>query len=143
VARPEAFEPDLATSLNTHAATLSALGRREEAEATAREAVGLRRKLAAARPEAFEPYLAGSLNIHANTLSDLGRRENALQASDEAVRLLRPHFLALPSAHQTNMMVMVRVYLRHCRTLNRELDADLLEPILAKLAELGVIKPPE
>ena len=40
-ARPEAFTPDLATSLNTLANVLSALGRPEEALAAAREATDL------------------------------------------------------------------------------------------------------
>ena len=40
-ARPDAFIPDLAGSLNNLASRLSALGRREEALTAAEEAVGL------------------------------------------------------------------------------------------------------
>ena len=60
-ARPDAFTPDLATSLNNLANRLSDVGRREDALAAAEEAVALRRELARARPDAFTPNLAGSL----------------------------------------------------------------------------------
>ena len=87
-ARPDAFTPNLAASLNNLANWLSALGRREEALEAAEEAVRLRRVLAAARPDAFTPDLAMSLNNVANRLSDLGRREEALEAAKEAVASL-------------------------------------------------------
>ena len=61
-ARPDAFLPDLAGSLNNTGAMLSNLGRREEALAASQEAVDLYRQLAAARPDAFLPDLATSLN---------------------------------------------------------------------------------
>ena len=49
-ARPDAFLPDLATSLNNQSNRLSELGRREEALAAIEEAVTIRRELAAAQP---------------------------------------------------------------------------------------------
>ena len=61
-ARPDAFRPDLAASLNNLAARLAGLGRREEALAAIQEAIDLYRELAAARPDAFRPDLAKSLN---------------------------------------------------------------------------------
>ena len=61
-ARPDAFLPDLATSLNNLSDRLSDLGRREEALAAIEEAVAIRRQLAEARPDAFLPDLAMSLN---------------------------------------------------------------------------------
>jgi hypothetical protein len=60
-ARPDAFTPDLALSLNNFANRLSDLGRREEALTAAEEAVRLYRALAAARPDAFTIQLARSL----------------------------------------------------------------------------------
>jgi tetratricopeptide (TPR) repeat protein len=45
-ARPDAFRPDLASSLNNLAADLGALGRRDEALNAIQEAVTIRRKLA-------------------------------------------------------------------------------------------------
>ena len=65
-ARPDAFLPDLAMSLNNLGIRLSDLGRREEALAASQEAVDIYRRLAAARPDAFLPDLAMSLNNLAN-----------------------------------------------------------------------------
>ena len=62
MARPDAFRPDLAGSLNNLAVRLAALGRREDALAAIQEAVAIYRELAAARPDAFRPDLATSLN---------------------------------------------------------------------------------
>ena len=53
--RPDAFTPDLATSLNNLSIWLAGLGRREGALAAIEEAVTIRRELAAARPDAFRP----------------------------------------------------------------------------------------
>ena len=84
-ARPDAFLPDLATSLNNQSVRLADLGRREEALAAIEEAVTIRRQLAQARPDAFLPDLATSLNNQSTCLADLGRREEALAAIEEAV----------------------------------------------------------
>jgi tetratricopeptide (TPR) repeat protein len=54
-ARPEAFTPDLAASLNNLANMMSELGQREQALDAAQQAASLYRQLAAARPEAFTP----------------------------------------------------------------------------------------
>jgi tetratricopeptide (TPR) repeat protein len=88
-ARPEAFLPDLAMSLDSLSGCLSALGRREEALAAIEEAVATYRDLAGARPKAFVPDLAGSLNNLSGCLGDLGRREEALAAIEEAVTAYR------------------------------------------------------
>src|SRR3989441_521190 len=83
--RPDAFVPDLATSLNNLANHLSDLGQREVALAVSEEAVAHYRELARTRPDGFVPNLAMSLNNLAAHLSDLGQREAALAASEEAV----------------------------------------------------------
>ncbi len=75
--------------VNNFANRLRYLGRREDALATAEEAVRHYRALAGARPDAFTPDLAMSLNNFAAMLSDLGRREDALAAAEEAVRHYR------------------------------------------------------
>jgi tetratricopeptide (TPR) repeat protein len=49
-ARPDAFLPDLAMSLNNLSNCLANLGRREEALGAIEEAVAIRRELAGARP---------------------------------------------------------------------------------------------
>ncbi len=97
-ARPDAFIPDLALSLNNLANFLSDLGRREAALTAAEEAVGHYRALAAARPDAFIPDLARSLNNLANCLSALGRHEAALTTAEEAVGHYRALAVARPDA---------------------------------------------
>jgi tetratricopeptide (TPR) repeat protein len=87
--RPDAFLPDLATSLNNLGGHLSNLGRREEALAATQEAVDIRRRLAQTRPDAFLPDLATSLNNLSTDLSNLGRREEALATSQETVDIRR------------------------------------------------------
>jgi tetratricopeptide (TPR) repeat protein len=97
-ARPDAFAPNLAASLNNVANGLSALGRREDALAAAEEAVRLRRGLAAARPDAFTPDLALSLNNVAAMLGNLGQWDGALAAVQEAEHLYRALTATRPDA---------------------------------------------
>ncbi len=97
-ARPDAFTPDLAGSLNNLSNRLGDLGRREDALAAIEEAVSAYRQLATARPDAFIPALAVSLNTLSIRLGDLGRREDALAASQEAVTLRRQLAAARPDA---------------------------------------------
>jgi tetratricopeptide (TPR) repeat protein len=82
-ARPDAFLPDLATSLNNQSLWLAALGR-EEALAAIEQAVTIRRQLAQARPDAFLPDLATSLRVLAYVLNALGRESKAMNAQAEA-----------------------------------------------------------
>jgi tetratricopeptide (TPR) repeat protein len=97
-ARPDAFLPDLASSLNNQSNRSSQLGRREEALAAIEEAVTTYRRLADARPDAFLPDLAGSLNNQSLRLADLGRREEALAVIEEAVTTYRRLAEARPDA---------------------------------------------
>jgi hypothetical protein len=64
-------------SLNNLAASVSGVGRREEALAPAQEVVALRRQLAEAAPAAYLGGLAASLSNLAVRLSEAGRREEA------------------------------------------------------------------
>ncbi len=83
-ARPDAFLPDLAMSLNNQSGCLADLGRREEALAAIEQAVTIRRQLAEARPGAFLPNLATSLYNLADTLSSLNRDAEASAMRKEA-----------------------------------------------------------
>ncbi|MEA2599153.1 MAG: hypothetical protein QOF89_145 [Acidobacteriota bacterium] len=103
--RPDAFRPDLATSLNNLGLMLSDLGRREEALQATQEAVEIYRQLALQRPDAFRPVLATSLNNLGNMLSDLGRREEALQATQEAVEIRRQLAQQRPDAFRPNLAI--------------------------------------
>jgi tetratricopeptide (TPR) repeat protein len=102
-ARPDAFEPDLATALNNLGNQLSSLGRREEALAATSEAVEAYRRLATAHPDAFEPDLASALNNLSVDLSSLGRREEALAATSEAVDIRRRLAAARPDAFEPDL----------------------------------------
>jgi len=62
-ARPDAFRPDLAVSLNNLSIRLGELGRREEGLAAIAEAVDIRRELAARWPAAHLHDLEGSLQL--------------------------------------------------------------------------------
>ena len=97
-ARPDAFLPNVAGSLNNQSTMLSGLGRREEALAAINEAVSVYRVLAEARPDAFLPDLAMSLNNQSNRQSELGRHEEALAAINEAVSVYRVLAEARPDA---------------------------------------------
>ncbi|SNR87970.1 tetratricopeptide repeat protein, partial [Puniceibacterium sediminis] len=141
-ARPEAFTPNLAASLNTLANHLSALGRREEALAAAEEAVALYRDLVAARPEAFTPDLAGSLNNLANHLSDLGRREDALGAAEEAVALYRDLAAARPEAFTPDLAISLNNLAGFLSGLGRREDAlEAAEEAVALRRDLAAARP--
>jgi tetratricopeptide (TPR) repeat protein len=95
---PDAFLPNLATSLNNLSVWLGDLGRREDALAAIEEAVAIRRTLAQARRDAFLPDLATALNNLSIRLGDLGRREDALAAVEEAADHYRTLATARPDA---------------------------------------------
>ena len=101
--RPDAFNPNLAASLNNLASFVSALGEREKALAAAQEAVTLYRALAAQRPDAFNPDLASSLSNLSNRLSALGDHEKALAAAQEGVSLRRALTAQHPDAFNPDL----------------------------------------
>lgn len=86
---PDAFAPDLASSLNNQAGRLSELERHEQAFDANEEAVALYRTLARRKPDAFTADLAMSLSNQANILDDLEQYEQALTANEEAVTIRR------------------------------------------------------
>lgn len=128
--RPDAFEPDLATSLNNISGCLADLGHCEAALTACEEAVAIRRRLAAARPDVFEPDLAGSLGNLSNQLAALGRNDEALVAIHEAVARYTPYFLRFPDACRSWMGMMLQHYVKRCGEANAEPDAELLAPLL-------------
>jgi Tetratricopeptide repeat len=62
-ARPAAFRPDLASSLNNLSGRLGDLGRREDALAAIQEAVDIRRELAARWPDGYQQELEKSFEV--------------------------------------------------------------------------------
>ena len=97
-AKPAAYTPDWATSLNNLASFQSETGDREGALETAREAVGLRRKLAQANPAAYTPDWATSLCVLAIVCASGGRLPDGIVAAGEAVALLEPFAEQSPAA---------------------------------------------
>jgi tetratricopeptide (TPR) repeat protein len=122
-ARPDAFLPDLAMSLNNQSVFLSELGRREEALAAIEEAVAAYRELARTRPDAFLPDLAMSLNNQSGCLSELGRREEALAAIEEAVTIRRELARARPQVFSGKLASSLELRAGILSTLGREAEA--------------------
>jgi hypothetical protein len=135
-ARPDAFTPDLATSLNNPANRLSDLGRREDALAAAEEAVRLRRALAAARPDAFGLELARSLWVLGDLKAEADDRDGGADLLAEGVRWLTPVFTAYPAAVRDLMAGLRQSYLACCEAGNRDPDTALLAPVLAVFQRL-------
>jgi uncharacterized protein YegL/tetratricopeptide (TPR) repeat protein len=75
--------------LNNLGAMLSETGRYQEALEAAREAVDIRRVLAAQNPGIYLPDMAMSLNNLGTMLSETGRYQEALEAAREAVDIRR------------------------------------------------------
>ena len=69
-----------------------------------REAVEIRRGLAAGNPGAFNPDLAGSLNNLSNRLSEVGDRGGALEASRKAVEIYRGLAEKNPAAFEADLV---------------------------------------
>jgi len=113
----------LAGRLNNLAVRLGELGRREEALAAARQAVDLRRELAARRPDAFNPNLAASLNNLAKFLSELGRREEALDAARQAVDLRRELAARRPDAFNPDLAMSLNNLAKFLSELGRREEA--------------------
>ncbi|MFF4223767.1 tetratricopeptide repeat protein [Streptomyces abikoensis] len=88
---PAAHRPHLAAVLHNLSLTSRALGKREEALASAQGAVEIYRELRLARPDAqeFRTGLAHGLGALAQAEGELGRPEAALAAMDEEVGIRR------------------------------------------------------
>ncbi|MGH3848406.1 MAG: tetratricopeptide repeat protein, partial [Pseudonocardiaceae bacterium] len=102
-ANPAAYEPDLASSLNSLGVKLSKLGQHREALAATQQAVEIRQRLAQANPAAYDPDLASSLHNLGVDLSKLGQHREALAAADEAVQIRRRLAQANPAAYEPDL----------------------------------------
>ena len=141
-ARPDAFTPDLAMSLNNQSGRLASLGRREEALAAIEEAVAIRRELASARPDAFTPALASALNNQSNQLAGLGRREEALAAIEEAVAIRRELASARPDAFTPDLATSLNNQSNQLASLGRREEAlAAIEEAAALYRELARARP--
>jgi hypothetical protein len=114
-----------ARSLGNEALRLRGEGKREEALASAEEAVGHYRELAKDRRDAFLPDLAMSLNNLGVMQSGLGKREEALASAEEAVQLFQQLFLRIPAAFAYPLEVSLRNYLQRLADLGHSPEDDL------------------
>jgi tetratricopeptide (TPR) repeat protein len=133
-ARPDAFLPYLAGSLNNLGNRLSELGRRGEAEAATREAVEIRRGLAKARPDAFLPDLATSLGAHGHVLLTANAPSAAADAFAEGLRILLPLLARYPAALMRLAFGLATDLDQACRASARPIPDDLAEPVANLLA---------
>jgi tetratricopeptide (TPR) repeat protein len=142
-ARPDAFLPYLAGSLNNLATMLSELGRREEALAKAEEAVRIREQLARARPDAFLPDLAMSRGARGAVLRELGNYVDAAASFAQGIRVLLPLFETTPQAFRPLMGRLCRNYLQACELAKMEPDEALLAPVVEIFTRLEKTEPKE
>jgi tetratricopeptide (TPR) repeat protein len=112
-ARPDRFEPDLATSLNNYASHLRAVGQYESGLEHALQALEIHRKLAEARPERFEPDLATSLSNYASHLSDVGRYGPAIDHARQALEIRRRLAEARPDRFEPDLATSLSSYAGH------------------------------
>ena len=129
--QPAAYLPNLATSLNNLANTLSEQGdaeSRKEALTCAREAVKIRRQLGEQQPAAYLPDLAASLNNLANTLSaqgDAASRQEALTCAREAVKIYAVFHAQMPAAFERNLGIAARSYFKLAESMGMSREAAL------------------
>jgi tetratricopeptide (TPR) repeat protein len=136
-ARPDAFLPDLAMSLNNLASFLSDLGRREEALAKAQEAVRIREQLAQARPDAFLPDLAKSYGVRGLVLLGMENPVEAVASFAQGIQLLAPLFHNTPPAFAQLIGRLCQHYLQACEQAKTQPDMALLGPVAEELEKLN------
>ena len=102
-ARPDAFRPDLALSLNNLSNRLADLGRREDALTAIEEATAIYRELARARPDAFRPRPGHVAEQPVGRPGRPGPAEDALAAIEEAVTICRELARARPDAFRPDL----------------------------------------
>jgi tetratricopeptide (TPR) repeat protein len=121
--RPDAFLPDLATSLNNLGAMQSNLGRWKEALPIILEAVEIRRRLAAQHPDVFLPDLAQTLNNLGVLQGYLGRPEEALWTTAEAVEIHRRLAAHHPDAFLPDLALSLNNFAMMLSQVGRREDA--------------------
>ena len=120
---PEAYLPDLATSLHNLASRLVEMGRHEAALGPAQHAAETYRVLATANPAAYVADLALTLNNVAVYLSAIGRHQDALAPGAEAADTFRVLAEAYPEDYLTDLVTSLKNLTGHLAALDRISDA--------------------
>ncbi len=107
-ANPQAYEPDVAMTLNNLALLCSNIWysntqRLEESEAMYKEALEIRRRLAAANPQTYEPDVAMTLNNLAILYSNTQRLEESEAMYRKALETYLHLAAANPQAYERNV----------------------------------------
>ena len=100
---PQAYEPDLASTLNNLAALYSNIQRFDESEAMYKEALEIRRRLAKSNPQAYEPYVATTLNNLANLYKATQRFSESEAMYKEALEIYRRIAKSNPQAYEPDL----------------------------------------
>ena len=101
--QPEAYEPDVATTLNNIAVLHDEQGKLDQAEAEHTEALEIRRRLALTQPEAYEPNVATTLNNIAVLHDEQGKFDQAEAEYTEALEIRRRLALTQPEAYEPDV----------------------------------------
>ena len=97
---PQAYEPDVATTLNNLAILYQNTQRFNESEKMYQEALETYRRLAQENPQAYEPYVATTLNNLAILYSDTQRFNESEKMYQEALEIRRRLALENPQAYE-------------------------------------------
>ena len=108
---------------------LSEVGRREEAQQVAAEAVEIYSELSALNPDAFKPYLAMSVSVLGDMQKNNGDGTAALNSYIESMQLLLPYFRQVPQAYAGLLGATARDYVETTQSLG-------LEPNFEEFAEI-------
>jgi len=100
---PEAYQPDVATTLNNLGILHSDTGKHGDAEKEYGEALEIRRKLAEASPEAYLPDVAMTLGNLGNLHSATGKHGDAEKEYGEALEKYRQLAESSPEAYQPDV----------------------------------------
>jgi len=98
-AKPEAYLPEVAATLNNLAVLYSATHRQKEAAEAYSEALQTYRALAKAKPQAYLPEVAGMLNNLGNSYRETQRLREAAEAYAEALQVRRSLAKENPQAY--------------------------------------------
>ena len=102
-AHPEAYEADVATTLNNLASLYSDTQRFNDAEAYYLRALEIIERLASAHPEAYESYVAMTLNSLANLYKDTQRFNDAEAYYLRALEIIERLASAHPEAYEADV----------------------------------------
>ena len=127
----EAYEPDVAMTLNNLAVLHSDTQRLEEAEREYTEALEIRRRLALGNPDVYEPGVATTLNNLGILHSDTQRLEEAEREYTEALEIYRRLAAGSPEAYEPDVAMTLCNWALMKRKTGHEEDAQ-------RLAELGL-----